>query len=534
MDEMRERDEVTAADIARLANVGRAAVSNWQRRYRDFPRPVGGRSTSPTFDRTNVEAWLQANGKLVDDAQYARRIELRSGSGPAELANVAASLLPSGVTDLVLDPACGPGLMLAAAARRLGPSVAYAGQDTDRSTVETAIRVLSDAGARAVELVEGSPLANDGLVRYRGAADAVLCLPPAKSTQLSDDATLELPWEFGPPSLTDPYLAWLQICYTYLKPGGTAVVPVPAAASSRSSGRRIRAEIVRAGALRQLVALPSRFGTYYPVPWHIWILRRPADRPVYTVRLVDLSDVDNDRVPTTDSGWRAVYHDSALTRDVASIELLDEDVLLVPARHVEPPVRDVGSEYERLRARLVKAAASLDVELPSFRRGGQSAELPMTSVMALVRLGAIDLVDRLSTPQAGDVLVPAGLDRFDASVVGAQPPDRAPGDVLLRCNPDAIDPYFLACYLRSETNRREAASTTSGSSRLDVRRARIPRLPLADQRRYGEIFRRLSGVTDRVESLASLAADAVQTAVYGLTSGVFDADDTRDRPGRRR
>src|SRR6266568_2315679 len=58
-----EREEMTAAAIARLAGVGRAAVSNWRRRYPEFPRPVGGSSTSPTFDRAEVEKWLKASGK---------------------------------------------------------------------------------------------------------------------------------------------------------------------------------------------------------------------------------------------------------------------------------------------------------------------------------------------------------------------------------------------------------------------------------------------------------------------------------------
>src|SRR5260370_41723606 len=54
---------MTAAAIGRLVGVGRASVSNWRRRYPEFPRPVGGSSTSPTFDRAEVEAWLKATGK---------------------------------------------------------------------------------------------------------------------------------------------------------------------------------------------------------------------------------------------------------------------------------------------------------------------------------------------------------------------------------------------------------------------------------------------------------------------------------------
>ncbi|KOV91538.1 helix-turn-helix transcriptional regulator, partial [Streptomyces sp. NRRL B-3648] len=58
--------EVTAAGIARLAGVGRAAVSNWRRRHADFPKPVGGTEASPSFALAEVEAWLRRQGKLAE------------------------------------------------------------------------------------------------------------------------------------------------------------------------------------------------------------------------------------------------------------------------------------------------------------------------------------------------------------------------------------------------------------------------------------------------------------------------------------
>lgn len=58
--------EVTAAGIARLAGVGRAAVSNWRRRHADFPKPVGGTETSLSFALAEVEAWLRKQGKLAE------------------------------------------------------------------------------------------------------------------------------------------------------------------------------------------------------------------------------------------------------------------------------------------------------------------------------------------------------------------------------------------------------------------------------------------------------------------------------------
>ncbi|MEV6692198.1 N-6 DNA methylase [Micromonospora sp. NPDC051196] len=59
-----ETATLTASGIARLANVGRAAVSNWRRRYADFPNPVGGTPTSPSFDVQEIEHWLRRHGRL--------------------------------------------------------------------------------------------------------------------------------------------------------------------------------------------------------------------------------------------------------------------------------------------------------------------------------------------------------------------------------------------------------------------------------------------------------------------------------------
>ena len=53
---------VSPSDIAELANVSRAAVSNWRKRAEDFPKPAGGTQAKPLFDRQAVESWLTARG----------------------------------------------------------------------------------------------------------------------------------------------------------------------------------------------------------------------------------------------------------------------------------------------------------------------------------------------------------------------------------------------------------------------------------------------------------------------------------------
>lgn len=55
---------VTASEIAEIAGVGQSAVSNWRRRFDDFPQPAG---TAPSggdlFRRDEVERWLSARNR---------------------------------------------------------------------------------------------------------------------------------------------------------------------------------------------------------------------------------------------------------------------------------------------------------------------------------------------------------------------------------------------------------------------------------------------------------------------------------------
>ena len=80
------RELITAAAIARMAGVGRAAVSNWRKRYPGFPKPAGGSPNSPTFDRAEVLTWLKETGK-ADQLATAGRTDggtIRVGASGAD------------------------------------------------------------------------------------------------------------------------------------------------------------------------------------------------------------------------------------------------------------------------------------------------------------------------------------------------------------------------------------------------------------------------------------------------------------------
>ena len=62
---------ITSSEIAALAHVGGSTVSNWKRRYDDFPQPAGGPKNKPLYHCDSVLRWLRQR-KLINEAQEAR------------------------------------------------------------------------------------------------------------------------------------------------------------------------------------------------------------------------------------------------------------------------------------------------------------------------------------------------------------------------------------------------------------------------------------------------------------------------------
>jgi len=675
--------EVTAAGIARLAGVGRAAVSNWRRRHPDFPKPVGGSETSPSFALAEVESWLRRQGKLAQvplrervwqqlaghpegpltalvlagcvlvlvhdrpeawkeasagsDAHLAELLppaleqvlaarfgehdgpavpvpapELLHSSAPllrgvaelsAELGAPEAyefllgrhleanprqyTLTPDGPATLmadiagsartVLDPACGTGALLRAVAPV--PDQRLYGQDNDPGLAAlTALRLALHAEA-AVRTAAGDSLRADAFDTLR--ADVVLCHPPFNERNWGHDELAYDPrWEYGFPARTESELAWVQHLLARLRDGGTAVLLMPPAAASRRSGRRIRADLLRRGALRAVIALPAGAAPPYNIPLHLWVLRRPERAPVHPELLVVEGgaatavarggpDWETVRTVVLDA-WRPFARSGSapqvpgVSRSVPVIELLDDDVDLAPARHLPPPAAGGGAEeLTALSARLGETLRRTTELSPPFPEPGstplgaaEQTRWSLTTVGELARGGALVMRAGGNGPSArvltdhdvlagtapsgtlpavgeepvlveeGDVVVPVLGGGAVARVIDRATAGAALGRnlTLLRPDPAALDPWFLAGFLRGSANTRQASSYASTAARLDVRRLQLPRLPLDRQRRYGERFQALAVFEDALRLAGRLGEQLVRGLYDGLTDGTVAPD----------
>ncbi|MEU8247455.1 N-6 DNA methylase [Nonomuraea sp. NPDC048916] len=570
---------VNAGDIARLAGVGRAAVSNWRRRHDDFPLPIGGTTNQPLFSLPQIESWLRRYGKSYQVSLGDRVWQRLRAAGDLRLGELVAQvgvLLTEGHSELdpeltglvfelaeqhdpltayeflceryleahsrqlsvtrvetaelmvrlvhtgggtVLDPACGVGtlLLVPEAARVLGQDLS----PTSARITEARLRL------RGIEarVAAGDSIRHDAFAGEK--ADAVVCDPPFNERAWGyEELTGDPRWEYGLPPRGEPELAWVQHCLTHVRPRGLVAILMPPAAASRKAGRRIRANLLRAGALRAVVALPG---------CDLWLLRRPAagERPPSEVLILDAT-ADQSAV---EPAWRAYLEDRS-DQTVRIIDLLADEVDMTPARHQRRD--DLGRAFTETRDRFLAAAATP----PDLKVLEQPLDQPVTTVGDLIKEGLVTAVQAPPKMAAdgGDVPVltaddiahgtpPSGRTGPQHGLVEVRAGDvvasyssvrvmaeggfvLGPHLTLYRVDSRRLDPDFLAGFLRAAGGR-----ATTGSSRFDVRRTRLPRLSLEDQSAYGEAFRQLAVLEDALRETSALGQTLIRLGLDGLTEG---------------
>lgn len=643
---MRDDVMVTAADIARIADVGRAAVSNWRKRFDDFPKPVGGTATSPAFSLAEVEQWLRRHDRYVevpplervwqglrttgDDLRLGDAVGatgafllylLRDEPGWRKIARLPddelLARLPAAVADVVpelpdrptyatlvdatliravaelsrelgpvdafdgiceryvdahsrrllatpddvaalmaalagsaggavLDPSCGIGTLLLAS----GATTAL-GQDISASAARlAAIRLL--LRGRAAVVRAGDSLRADAFPGER--VDAIVCNPPFNDRGWGYEELANDPrWEYGLPPRGESELAWVQHCLAHLRPGGLAVVMMPGVAASRRTGRRIRGNLLRAGALRAIVTLSVGAAPASSGAPDLWVLRRPAPGDDHPADLLMVNAGED--LALAEAAWRA-YRDGgplpAAARAMRIIDLLDEEVALAPAHRVPPQPPSEPSAFPRVREDAAAALAGLSV--PVLTPLARPRELPMTNVGELARAGVVTILqgpikmnvedgprpvltakdlllgrgptgrtagaEGLVAVEPGDVVAPL-IARGDtvARVIGEAGAVLGPQLLLFRPDPDRLDPHFLAGCLRATG---ESSIRLGSSARLDPRRAQLPRLPVEEQRVYGEAFRRLLDFESELRRLRAVGDDLVRLGFDGLLDGTLE------------
>ncbi|WP_165966419.1 N-6 DNA methylase [Actinomadura sp. 7K507] len=311
---------------------------------------------------------------------------------PRSLVHLMVDLVEPSAKDRILDPSCGTGGLLAAAADRAVPAGGREEAAPPRATGQAlgerarylaAMNLLlhghlADVRIGALEALDHGPRSDD---RY----DVVITNPPFNlALGGRDGGGAHLP--YGP--TRNAVFAWLQHAVAVLSARGRAAVLTPRGATFRTqrAERSIRTAMVENGVIDCVIDLPPNLFASTAIPVSLWILRRGGSATdglllIDASRLGEarsrtvrkLGDDDLRKITETYRGWRGGRFEGergfARRADLEMIRAHDHslsprlyvgsDVVPIDTASAEDGVLRHWDDLQRLRV----CAARIDDEL---------------------------------------------------------------------------------------------------------------------------------------------------------------------------
>lgn len=367
---------------------------------------------------------------------------------------------------------------------------------------------------------------------------------------------------FGIPPLRNADLAWVIDAVVRLREGGCGLVLTSIAALSRGGAEeRVRAALVRSGAVETIIALPPNLLQYTGVGLALWVVRAPDDDQRYpTVHVIDATDPDFPESGTTKRAEWIEQHianwvlgpsdvDPVLGVTTAVVhfdELLDSGMDLTPTRWVAEVASDdirhnlflmntfFGSNLEKVRTdppdfdELPSAAHIVTVremtETPESReaklwvgRGVSNEDAPDDTItsrdLAAGRLRTLtEMTEGSGTrTEPGDIVFTT-MSRVRALVDLEGGHRLGNGVHALRLDAGSrFDPEYVARCLSARWNERhQKGSTIKHAKPGDLE---IPLLPLDAQREWLSAFATLAKIRNDAQHLVE-SADELETAAF--------------------
>lgn len=649
---MSEKKLITPTEIARLAGRSLPAVSNWMKRFDDFPEgiTVDG-SKRLQYDRDEIIAWLERrhltqvasreHGALLSIDRDLRRDflgtlfvvfhaipqkegrsvhavlekyrELASGSGDdlvnfdlAEVPDTVAELVPryKGLSDSELaDILSGPedasqGRMageystpnvlvdfLAALAPSTTSSVvdlasghgrileSFAEQGIGRSYFGSDINRKSVIQARQSALLRGLPIsysvANILDSAEKRSASLVVADPPLGVRMSREDLEKQI-WPYGRPTSQDITTAFLQRAVEALEPGGTALVLSTASLLSRGAGvAEMRRELLHAGAIRGVVALPSKLRPNTAIPLALWILGTP-DTEVQDVVMVDaslsspedlakdgpvvkaiLAELKGDVANGDDNYATTVPIRNLLTRDVElrpnawvakkrdliepqeqlklaqkGLDSVEEVVGQMPLSSADLTIGELETPLVSLRDLRDRGAIKL-LRSPMARASEDGSGDPVLDVRVLLgdrdKASARRLLDPAATGlviEPGDIVVAAGSRSVVALVWQEGGWVAGTGIQVIRVKDTSLNSQFLAAAIQHPRN---LAHVDAGALRVQVniQSFEVPDIPPEEQKKLAILLGALDEAESELHSRLTRLSDSRRDIVHAIGSGTL-------------
>ncbi|MDP4510672.1 restriction endonuclease subunit S domain-containing protein [Nonomuraea turcica] len=231
---------------------------------------------------------------------------------------------------------------------------------------------------------------------------------------------------------------------------------------------------------------------------------------------------------------------------------MDDEVDLTPARRTGALRSSADVSFSILPDEVTDSVSKLQQTVRNLRQMRTAQlNLPKTTIAEQVRAGAITILQapkielqpgklpvltlrdviegdepssrtrpiaEMVVLQAGDVVVPSGGRALVVRVIENGEVVLGQGLYAFRVDGDRIDPTCLAGFLRVFGASAPSRGQT-GTSRSDIRRIEIPRLPVDEQRRLGEAFGNLVLLEKAVNRTSAEAEALIRRGLGELAAG---------------
>ncbi len=270
------------------------------------------------------------------------------------------------------------------------------GQESNYTTWRLARMNLAIRGIEGI-ILQGDSFHNDCHPDLK--ADFILANPPFNlSDWAGDQLTDDKRWQFGIPPKGNANFAWIQHIVHHLAPNGVAgiVLANGSLSSNQSNEGEIRKNIIEAGLVDCMVALPGQLFYSTQIPACLWFLARNRGNGKYRERrdevlFIDaralgdmvtrthreLSDREISRIAETYHAWRNENHSKnyvdipGFCQSVELEEIRKHGYVLTPGRYVGvAPDEEDGEPFEDKMKRLTvqlreqqEQGAKLDVAI---------------------------------------------------------------------------------------------------------------------------------------------------------------------------
>lgn len=473
----------------------------------------------------------------------------------------------------VLDLASGQGGLLEHLASK-GIGETHVGRDVNRTAI---VRARQHALLRGLGI---SYSVASGIGPVEAGSCALVVVDPPLGQKMARKEIDDASWPFAKPSQQDMTTAFLQRAIEAVEPGGAALVLTAAALLQRGGEvSELRRQLLIAGVIRAVVALPPRLRANTAIPLALWILGPPnptaegvvmvdaslsspedlaANGPVVAAILAELNQ---DTLKQNAEYATTVPIRELLTRDVAlrpnawvakKRDLIEPQEQLVIARSgldsitgligpLSVTSRDLGiGEVEPSLVSLEDLQSRRAIKI--FRSASARAVVDGTGAPILdarVLNGGKDkesakrVADDSSRGlkvEPGDVVVAAGSRAVMAKVWREEGWVAGPSIQVIRPNPSEIDAYFLATAIEHSRNH---AHVDPGALKVQVniRGFEVPELSIDQQRGLSGLIRALDDAETELHTRLEHLSSAKLSVLQAVGSGTLLTDQTANPPG---